>query len=103
MARVQCTPFAGSDYRQYIERAVLASVWNVQQPRAEEFAGARGVSLVKLLHVAWYGGERNRPCTNWRREGWLTVRPKEKTALEVAGGSCIILVCIATSSIIIKE
>jgi hypothetical protein len=43
MARVQCTPFAGSDYRQYIERAVLASVWNVQQPRAEEFAGARRV------------------------------------------------------------
>jgi hypothetical protein len=43
MARVQCTPFAGSDDRQYIERAVLASVWNVQQPRAEEFAGARRV------------------------------------------------------------
>ena len=32
-----------SDDRQYIERAVLASVWNVQQPRAEEFAGARRV------------------------------------------------------------
>ena len=31
------------------------------------------------------------------------MRPKEKTALEVAGGSCVILVCIATSSIIIKE
>ena len=43
MARVQCTPFAGSDYRQYIERAVLASAWKTQQPRAEEFAGARRV------------------------------------------------------------
>ena len=48
MARVQCTPFAGSDYRQYIERAVLASAWKTQQPRAEEFAGARVPSLARM-------------------------------------------------------
>ena len=60
MARVQCTPFAGSDDRQYIERAVLASVWNVQQPRAEEFAGARRVcwGSKSLLGLEEFAGAR---------------------------------------------
>ena len=60
MARVQCTPFAGSDDRQYIERAVLASVWNVQQPRAEEFARSRRVYSVSksLLGPEEFAGAR---------------------------------------------